>query len=71
MKEEEDLDNFVQVDGVIIKQDFDHLIMDSEEVDQYTSLQSFQMRQTLYVPYPYDIQVLGYFLMAYFAVVDL
>ena len=44
-------ENFVVVDGVLIKQDFDHLIMDENEVDKYTSLQSAVMRQTLYVPY--------------------
>ena len=48
-------ENFVVVDGVLIKQDFDHLIMDENEVDKYTSLQSAVMRQTLYVPYQHDI----------------
>ena len=28
------------------------------------------MQQTLYVPYQHDIQVLGYFLSAYYAQVD-
>ena len=37
-------ENFVVVDGVLIKQDFDHLIMDENEVDKYTSLQSAVMR---------------------------
>ena len=36
--EEEDLSNYVTVDGVIIKQDFDHLIMEENEVDKYTPL---------------------------------
>ena len=58
------------VDGVIIKQDFDHLIMEESEVDKYTPLQSASMEQTLYVPYEYDIQVLGYFLHSYYAQVD-
>ena len=48
---EEDLSNYVTVDGVIIKQDFDHLIMAENEVDKYTPLQSATMEQTLYVPY--------------------
>ena len=38
--EEEDLSNYITVDGVIIKQDFDHLIMEENEVDKYTPLQS-------------------------------
>ena len=37
-EEEEDLSNYVTVDGVIIKQDFDHLIMEENEVDKYTPL---------------------------------
>ena len=41
--EEEDLSNYVTVDGVIIKQDFDHLIMEENEVDKYTPLQSATM----------------------------
>ena len=35
---QEDLSNYVTVDGVIIKQDFDHLIMEENEVDKYTPL---------------------------------
>lgn len=42
-KEEEDLSNYVTVDGVIIKQDFDHLIMEESEVDKYTPLRSATM----------------------------
>ena len=67
---EDDLSNYVTVDGVIIKQDFDHLIMEENEVDKYTPLQSATMEQTLYVPYQHDIQVLGYFLHSYYAQVD-
>lgn len=48
---EEDLSNYVTVDGIIIKQDFDHLIMEESEVDKYTPLQSATMSQTLYVPF--------------------
>ena len=69
-RESEDLSNFVTVDGVLIKQDFDHLIMEENEVDKYTSLQSATMQQTLYVPYPHDIQVLAYFLYSYYAQVE-
>ena len=35
---EDDLSNYVTVDGIIIKQDFDHLIMEESEVDKYTPL---------------------------------
>ena len=64
------MSNYVTVDGVIIKQDFDHLIMAENEVDKYTPLQSATMEHTLYVPYQHDIQVLGYFLHSYYAQVD-
>ena len=70
MEEPNEEENFVVVDGVLIKQDFDHLIMDENEVDKYTSLQSAVMKQTLYVPYQHDIQVLAYFLYSYYAQVD-
>ena len=66
----EDLSNYVTVDGVIIKQDFDHLIMEESEVDKYTPLQSASMQQTLFVPYMHDIQALVYFLNSYYASVD-
>ena len=34
-----DLSNFkeVQVEGIFIKHDFDHIIMDEEEVEKYTN----------------------------------
>ena len=35
-KKEEDLSNYVTVDGIFIKQDFDHLIVGEDEVDEYT-----------------------------------
>jgi hypothetical protein len=60
-------DNFVTVDGVLIKQDFDRFILDESEVDKYTPLQCTSMEQTLYVKYSYDIQVLTYFLYSYYA----
>ena len=34
----EDLSNYVTIDGIFIKQDFEHLIMDEAEIDNYTSL---------------------------------
>ena len=38
-----DLDNYVTVDGILIKQDFDHLILDASEIDKYTPLKSATM----------------------------
>ncbi len=41
MKEEsagDELDSFVTVDGILIKQDFDRFILDESEVDKYTPL---------------------------------
>ena len=35
---DEEVNDYVTVDGVLIKQDFDHLIMDPSEVENYTSL---------------------------------
>lgn len=55
------------VDGIFIKQDFDHLIVGEEEVDAYTQLTKSTMKQTLFVPFPYDIQVLNFYLHSYFA----
>lgn len=48
-------DNFVTVDGIFIKQDFDHLIVDAEEIEKYTPLTKVTMKQTMYIPYKYDI----------------
>ena len=44
--------------------------MEENEVDKYTPLQSATMSQTLYVPFEHDIQVLGYFLHSYYALVE-
>lgn len=66
-----DLSNYVTVDGIFIKQDFDHLIVGEDEVDEYTQLTKSTMLQTLYVPFPYDIQVLNFYLHSYFADVKL
>jgi hypothetical protein len=64
---QEDDEQFVTVDGILIKQDFDRFIMDESEVDKYTPLQCASMEQTLYVKYCFDIQVLTYFLYSYYA----
>lgn len=67
VQDEQDLDNFVTVDGILIKQDFDRFILYENEVDKYTPLQCASMQQTLYIKYSYDIQVLTYFLYSYYA----
>lgn len=66
-KKEEDLSNYVTVDGIFIKQDFDHLIVAEDELEQYTSLTKSTMKQTLFVPFPYDIQILNFYLHSYFS----
>lgn len=35
---QDDDEQFVTVDGILIKQDFDRFIMDESEVDKYTPL---------------------------------
>ena len=55
------------VDGIFIKQDFDHLILDQDEIDKYTTLMKSTMKQTLFIPFKYDIQVLNFYLHSYFA----
>ena len=51
----EDLSNYVTIDGIFIKQDFEHLIMDESEIDNYTSLTKSTLKQTLFIPFKYDI----------------
>lgn len=63
----ESLSNYVTVDGIFIKQDFDHLIMGEDDVDKYTTLTKSTMKQTLFIPFEYDIQILNYYLHQYFA----
>jgi hypothetical protein len=68
--EGEDLSNYaeVEVSGIFIKHDFDHIILNEEEVEKYTNgkLTHSMMKQTLFVDYLYDIQVLLYFMHAHF-----
>lgn len=59
-------ETFIKVDGILIKQDFDQMIMSPNEVATYTSLQSLSMRQVLHVPYEHDVQVLAYFLFQFY-----
>lgn len=62
----------VQVEGIFIRHDFDHIIMDENEVEKYTNddLTFSTMKQTLEVPFQYDMQVLLYFLHAHFPSVE-
>ena len=68
MQDEKDLENFVEVDveGIFIKHDFDHMIIDECEIEKYMNgrLRTCSLKQSLFVPYPYDIQTLMYFLAA-------
>ena len=68
--EGEDLSNYaeVEVSGIFIKHDFDHIILNEEEVEKYTNgkLTHSMMKHTLFVDYEYDIQVLLYFMHAHF-----
>ena len=64
-KEEES--NYVTIEGIFIKQDFDHLILDEDEISQYTTLTKSTLKQTLFIPFKYDIQVLNFYLHSYFA----
>jgi len=52
-------DNFfeVNVSGVFIKHDFDHIILNEDEVEKYTNgdLSLSTLKQTLYVPFEFDI----------------
>jgi hypothetical protein len=58
----------VEVAGIFVKHDFDHIILDENEVEKFTNgqLTVSTMKQTLFVPYDYDIQVLVYFMHAHF-----
>ena len=70
----EDLSNYaeVEVSGIFIKHDFDHIILNEDEVEKYTNgkLTHSLMKQTLFVNYEYDIQVLLYFMHAHFPSVE-
>ncbi len=59
--------NYVTIDGIFIKQDFEHLILDEEEIDKYTLLTKSTLKQTLFIPFKYDIQILNFYLHSYFA----
>lgn len=60
-------DNFIKVDGIMIKQDFDSVLMSPQDVQAYTQLQSMTMKQAMHLPFTHDVQVLAYFLYEYYA----
>ncbi len=59
--------NYVTIEGIFIKQDFDHLILDEDEISQYTTLTKSTLKQTLFIPFKYDVQILNFYLHSYFA----
>ena len=67
---DENLDNFMEVDvsGIFIKHNFDHILLDEDEVEKYTNgnLTFAKMKQTLFIPFEYDVQVLLYFMHSHF-----
>jgi hypothetical protein len=66
-KEVEEDENFVTVEGVLVKQDFEQLVMDESEVNKYTGLKCVSMQQSLYIPFTFNIEVLAYFLANYYS----
>ena len=72
--EDEDLSNYkeVELSGIFIKHDFDHIILNENEVEKYTkgNLTYSTLKQTLFVPFEYDIQVMLYFLHCHFPQVE-
>ena len=69
-KEMEDLSNYVTIDGIFIKQGFDHFVLDEMEIDKYTSLSKSTLKQTMYIPFKHDINILNYYLFSFFAEVQ-
>lgn len=58
--EEEDVvmnqfdDNFVKIEGVFIKTSSENIIIDEEEIDEFTSLRKSSLIQKQFVPYKYN-----------------
>ena len=54
-RQDEDLENFneVEVEGIFIKHDFDHIILGDDEVEKFTNgqLTYSTMKQTIFIPY--------------------
>ena len=66
-KEMTDLSNYVTIDGIFVKLGFDHFVLDEMEIDKYTSLSRATLKQSMYIPFKYDLQVLHYYLFSFFA----
>lgn len=47
----EDLSNYITIDGIFVKQGFDHFVLDDMEIDKYTSLTKSTLKQTMYIPF--------------------
>ena len=64
----------IEISGVFIKHDFDHMIVDEDEaeVSRYTAgdLACVKMKQSLQVPFEHDIQILVYFMFAHYPHVE-
>ena len=60
-------DNFIKVEGIMIRQDFDSSIMSPQDVSKYSPLQTLTLKQTMHVPFEHDIQVLAYFMYEYYS----
>ena len=52
----------------MIKHDFDHIILEESEIEKYTSgvVSLSTLKQTLFLPFEYDVQILLYFLHSHF-----
>ena len=46
-----DTSNYITIDGIFIKQDFDHIVLDETEVEKYTTLTKSTLKQTLFIPF--------------------
>ena len=66
-EEMEDLSNYITIDGIFVKQGFDHFVLDDMEIDKYTSLAKSTLKQTMYIPFKFDLNVLNYYLFTFFA----
>ena len=63
----EDLSNYINVDGIFVKQGFDHFVLDDMEIEKYTSLTKSTLKQTMFIPFKYDIQIMNYYLFSFYA----
>jgi len=66
-EEQVDTENYVSIEGVMVKHDFDHIVLAEEEIEKYTTLTKSHLFQTLYVPFKHDLQLLNYYLHSFFA----